>query len=57
MSKFTGEKFCVDTYEKLSLALYKGGVDGFILESLNCWEEAYLALEGVKQMNKVSMFV
>ena len=55
--KFTGKKFCVDTYDKLSLALYEGGVDGFILESLNCWEEAYLALEGVKLMIKVLIFV
>ena len=43
-----GRQFCVDTYAKLAQALFNGGVDGFLLESMNTWEEAELALEGVK---------
>ena len=35
-------------YGLIANALYDGGVDGFLLESLNCWNEAYFALEGVK---------
>ena len=48
-----GQDYCKRIYEELSKALYEGGVDGFLLESLNCWEEAYFALEGVKAMKKV----
>ena len=46
--KANGTQFCVETYEKLCHALYEGGVDGFLIETMNCWEEAYLALEGVR---------
>ena len=48
-----GSTFCVDTYQKLAKALFDGGVDGFLLESLNCWDEVYYALEGVKRMTEV----
>jgi S-methylmethionine-dependent homocysteine/selenocysteine methylase len=44
-----GSSFCIDFYEKLSWSLYKGGVDGFLIETMNSWDEAYLALEGVKR--------
>ena len=46
--KANGTQFCVNSYEKLSQALYDGGVDGFLIETMNCWEEAHLALEGVR---------
>ena len=48
-----GPDYCRRIYEELANALYAGGVDGFLLESLNCWEEAYFALEGVKAMKMV----
>ena len=35
------------------MALCDGGADGFLLESMNCWEEAEIALEGVKEFKKV----
>ena len=48
-----GPDYCTTFYKNLSNALYEGGVDGFLLESLNCWEEAHFALEGVKAMKMV----
>ena len=50
---FTGSKFCIAFYQKLASALHEGGVDGFLLESMNCWDEAYFALEGVKIAKQV----
>ena len=47
-----GETYCISFYEKLSWALYDGGVDGFIVETMNCWKEASLALEGIKRTKK-----
>ena len=52
-SIFIGSEYCISMYGKLANALYEGGVDGFLLESLNCWNEAYLALEGVKRAKQV----
>ena len=52
----SGSSFCITTYQKLARALYDGGVDGFLLETLNCWEEAFLALEGVRKMQEVSIY-
>ena len=51
-----GSSFCTDFYSKLSSALHDGGVDGFIIETMNSWEEAHFALEGVKrtQYNKMA---
>ena len=43
-----GSNFCVNTYENIALSLLEGGVDGFLVETMNCWKETYLALEGVK---------
>ena len=48
-----GKLFCIETYTKLAKALCDGGADGFLLESMNCWEEAEIALEGVKEFKKV----
>ena len=50
---FIGSEYCISMYGKLANALYEGGVDGFLLESLNCWNEAYFALEGVKRAKQV----
>ena len=44
-----GSSFCIDFYEKLSLALYNGGIDGYIVETMNTWEEAFFALEGINK--------
>ena len=32
--------------------MFDGGVDGFLLESINNWEEAEVALDGVKHFKK-----
>ena len=48
-----GEQFCIDIYAQLAKALYDGGVDGLLLESINNWEEAKVALDGVKHFKKV----
>ena len=47
--KENGSSFCTDFYSKVSNALYDGGVDGFIIETMNSWEEACFALEGLKR--------
>ena len=44
-----GQTYCIEFYEKLSSSLYKGGVDGFIVETMNCWDEAFFALEGIRR--------
>ena len=49
-----GVQFCIDTYAKLAKALVDGGVDGLLLESINNWEEAKVALEGVKQFKRLN---
>ena len=48
----SGKKFCVEAYAKIAEALYEGGIDGFLLETMNNWEEAEIALEAVKQFHK-----
>ena len=45
----TGDQFCIDTYYKLTKALYDGGVDAFLLETMNNWKETELGLEGIKK--------
>ena len=35
--------------------MFDGGVDGFLLESINNWEEAEVALEGIKHFKKNCM--
>ena len=52
--KDNGTEFCVNFYEMLAQALLDGGVDGFLIETMNCWEEAYLALEGVRKVKQNS---
>ena len=44
-----GHQFCIDTYSKLTKALYDGGVDAFLLETMNNWQETELGLEGIKK--------
>ena len=48
-----GKQFCTETYSKLAKALYDGGVDGYQLETMNNWEEAEAALEGIKLFKQV----
>ena len=56
-SIFIGSEYCISMYGKIANALYEGGVDGFLLESLNCWNEAYFALEGVKIAKQVRTLI
>ena len=48
----SGKKFCVEVYLKIAEALYEGGIDGFLLETMNYWEEAEIALEAIEQFQK-----
>ena len=43
-----GRQNCVEAYSKLSEALHEGGIDGFLLETMNYWDEALIALEGLE---------
>ena len=45
---FSGRQNCVDAYSKIAEALFQGGIDGFLLETMNYWDEALMALEGVE---------
>ena len=49
-----GASFCIDSYTKISNALYEGGIDGFIIETMNSWEEAFYALEGIRRAQQMS---
>ena len=51
-NNITGTQFCIDTYYKLTKALYDGGVDGILLETMNNWIETELGLEGIKKFKK-----
>ena len=44
----SGRQNCVDAYSKIAEALFQGGIDGFLLETMNYWDEALMALEGVE---------
>ena len=46
---FSGRQNCVEAYSKVAEALYEGGIDGFLLETMNYWDEALMALEGVEE--------
>ncbi|KAK3287719.1 hypothetical protein CYMTET_4783 [Cymbomonas tetramitiformis] len=46
--KERGEDFFVSTYRKLAASLLEGGVDAFILETMNTWDEARLAIHGCR---------
>ena len=50
-----GKQFCIETYCKLAKALYDGGVEGYQLETMNNWEEAVTALEGIKLFKQVGI--
>ena len=50
-----GKEFCIETYRKIAQALYDGGANGFLCEAMNCWEEAEVALEGLKRLIEVYM--
>ena len=43
-----GRQNCVEAYSKLAEALHEGGIDGFLLETMNYWDEALIALEGLE---------
>ena len=49
---YLGRQNCVDAYDKIAEALYEGGIDGFLLETMNNWDEALMALEGVELFMK-----
>ena len=40
------------TYAAIAEALYQGGIDGFLLETMNYWDEALMALQGVEKFIK-----
>eukprot|EP00392_Amoebophrya_sp_AT5.2_P017132 g17453.t1 len=45
-----GEEWIAHWYEKLAEALIRGGADYILLETINCWEEAALGLEGISRI-------
>jgi S-methylmethionine-dependent homocysteine/selenocysteine methylase len=48
-----GEEFVIKTYRAIGEALLRGGpVDCFLAETMNSWEEAHCAIEGVKDLGK-----
>lgn len=47
-----GEDFCIGVYRTLASALALGGVDAFILETMNSWEEAWCAIRAVQELKK-----
>ncbi|CAD7946620.1 unnamed protein product [Amoebophrya sp. A25] len=47
-----GEEVIAENYHKLAAALVRGGADYLLLETINCWEEAALALEGISRMER-----
>ena len=47
-----GRQNCVEAYAAIAEALYQGGIDGFLLETMNYWDEALMALQGVEKFIK-----
>ncbi|CAE8669926.1 unnamed protein product [Polarella glacialis] len=45
-----GEAFFLDNYKDLAKALLEGGADCLVLETMNCWEEAELALRAIREL-------
>jgi len=45
-----GEEFCTESYRKLAEALVTGGCDMFLLETINCVEEAVCGLQGIARL-------
>ena len=52
-----GKEFCIDAYRKIAQALYDGGANGFLLEAMTCWEEAEVALEGLRKLAEVKIII
>jgi len=47
-----GMEFCIESYRKLAKALAAGGCDIFLLETINCWEEASCGLQGIARLTE-----
>jgi len=47
-----GEEACRKFYKSVGEALVQGGVDAFLAESMNSWEEAMLVIEATKDLGK-----
>lgn len=47
-----GIEFCIESYRKLAEALAAGGCDIFLLETMNCWDEASCGLQGIARLTE-----
>ena len=45
-----GREFCENYYRTVTRALIENGVDGFVVETMNCWQEAEIAMAAVKEV-------
>jgi len=49
-----GIEYCIESYRKQAQALAAGGCDIFLLETMNCWQEASCGLQGIARLPEPS---